>query len=272
VDLERLGAQIAATVEKQKADDPRELRRQIAALTKQLGERTAEPMVREVEKLIDVPVLSEQDRVLLSELGVRLNALLAQHEPRSERVLVARQSAPTTPSVVPPTGEARVPSRSDRSATGGLGKAQRAVLTVLATYGTRTHVQVAILAGYSSKSGGFANTLSQLRSGGYVIGGRDAISITDEGLAALGAFEPLPSGQALIDHWYAQVGPQHRAILGALLEVYPRSLTHTEIAEATGYSATSGGFANSLSKLRTLELVHGGRDAITASETLGGAA
>lgn len=274
VDLTEISAAMADTIEKAKAEDPKQLRATIADLQKQLAKRPVEEVVREVETIVEIPVLSDEDRALLTSVHDVAGSILARFpELRSERVLVARQSAPMTPRVVPRTVEARA-TRSDRAAsTSGvsLGKAQRAVLTVLATYGERTHVQLAILAGYSSKSGGFANTLSGLRTAGYIVGGRAGISVTPEGLEALGEFEPLPSGQALIDHWFGQVGQQHRAILSALLEVYPRSLTHNEIAERTEYSPTSGGFANSLSKLRTLELIHGGRDAITVSETLGGA-
>ncbi len=39
------------------------------------------------------------------------------------------------------------------------------------------------------------------------------------------------------------------------------------IAEATGYSATSGGFRNSLSRLRSLQLA-AGRGELTVADTL----
>lgn len=56
-----------------------------------------------------------------------------------------------------------------------LGRCERAILTVLAQHGSRTKVQVAILAGYSHTSGGFRNAISALRTAGLVAGGGDAL-------------------------------------------------------------------------------------------------
>jgi len=281
VDLTKLGEEIAATVEKQKAEDPKELRRRIA----ELESRPAVTAEREVIRTVEVRTFTAEDLTALAQVGSQLekfSAALAAAMDSIQAVVakVPRPQAESRTAVAPRTTvplSVAVPQpvavRTSRSDTpsDSLGKAQRAVLSVLAMYGERTHVQVAILSGYSPKSGGFANTLSTLRSAGFVEGGRAGMNITDAGREALGEYEPLPSGQALLDHWFGQVGQQHRAILAALLEAYPNSLTHGEIADRTGYSPTSGGFANSLSKLRTLELIHGGRDAITVSDTLGGA-
>jgi uncharacterized protein len=76
-------------------------------------------------------------------------------------------------------------------------------------------------------------------------------------LLALGEYEPLPSGQALIDHWRGQLGKAERAILDAVIEAYPNSLTKEEVASRANYEASGGGFNNALGKLRTLELING---------------
>ena len=44
------------------------------------------------------------------------------------------------------------------------------------------------------------------------------------------------------------------AILAVVCDVYPQALSKEAIAHATGYEASGGGFANALSRLRTLEL------------------
>jgi len=288
VDLTAIAAVMAETIEKAKADDPKVLRARIAELERHLRDRAPEKVqvpvevVREVEKIVEIPLLTEEEKRQLADIESMLKGLvnvLPLHTGIVQKVLAAAVPAPVRPPVQPrrvavaAKAEATQVESSSASLQGSepapLGKAARTILTVLATYGPRTHVQLAILSGYSSKSGGFRNTISAQRTSGHLEGTRDSLSITDAGLAALGEYDPLPTGQALIDHWKAQVGQQHRAILDALLAVYPASLTQDEVAEITGYQATSGGFRNSVSKLRTLELIHGGRDALTASDTIG---
>lgn len=162
------------------------------------------------------------------------------------------------PTVVPGDGEVR------------LSKAQRAILSALAPYapGTRNKVQVALLTGYSHKGGGFANALGSLRSAGYIEGGGDGMRATLAGLDALGEYIPLPTGAALREHWYAQLGKAPRMILEALADAHPHALTKDEVAEATGYEASGGGFANALGKLRTLELIRGPGSGMVISDDL----
>lgn len=151
-----------------------------------------------------------------------------------------------------------------------LPKAQRAVLAALAPYASRprTKRQVALMAGYAGNGGGFNNALSSLRSSGRIQGGSNALRITDDGLAALGDYEPLPTGRALLEHWASQLAKAPRLILQALAEAWPATLTKEQVAERTGYEPNGGGFNNSLSRLRTLELVAGNGAALCAAEEL----
>jgi len=151
----------------------------------------------------------------------------------------------------------RVPESSNGDSS--LGRCERAILTALAQYPDgRTTTQVAILTGYSVGSGGFNNSLSKLRSAGFITRGQ-VVQISDSGLTALGAFEPLPTGKELALHWLNRLAKCESAILGALIEVHPHGLTSEAVAERTGYHASSGGFNNSLSRLRTLELITRGQ-------------
>jgi hypothetical protein len=109
--------------------------------------------------------------------------------------------------------------------------------------------------------------MSALRVAGLITRGTPA-QATHEGTAALGAaWEPLPSGSALISYWMARLGRSERAILQALLDASPGTLDKAAIAEATSYSVTSSTFANALSRLRTLELISGYGE-MRADETL----
>lgn len=81
VDLERLRADMAATIEKAKADDPRELRKQIAELKKQLVVGTKQ-VPEQHSKSSARPALTDADRTLLEKVAGSMTALrakLAEH-------------------------------------------------------------------------------------------------------------------------------------------------------------------------------------------------
>lgn len=281
IDLAALGEQITATIDRAKAEDPAqlqrtiaELERTIAALRSELAERP-----RPAPERIEVPVVpaelvdeltsarqawqdtSERLGDLLAAAAAQLQTIKAASPPQGSQPPPTARHATRAPDTTPPTS-ARVLERpaAQRDAAGSdfaLPKAQRAILTVLAQHGTRSTTQVALLSRYSAKSGGFRNALSALRSAG-LIEGRGDIAATPSGLEALGAYAPLPTGRALIEWWKSeQLGRAERTILDVLVDAYPRAVAVEDIAAAAGYSASSGGFRNALSRLRSLELAAG---------------
>lgn len=139
-----------------------------------------------------------------------------------------------------------------------LGKAERAILTALAGQPSRTRKQIALVTGYSRKSGGFRGALSKLRSAGYITDAGDGdAAITEAGTAALGDFDPPPTGPDLIAYWsrHPRVGKAAAAILDVAVQAYPDAVPRWSVAHQTGYQASSGGFRGALSKLRTLDLI-----------------
>jgi uncharacterized protein len=149
-----------------------------------------------------------------------------------------------------------------------LAAGERRILTALAQYPQgRSKVQVAVLTGYAASGGGFNNYLGALRSRGLIEGDGDRLTITEAGIQALGSWEPLPTGSALIDYWRGRLGKAERLILETLTHAYPAALNKEEIAARAGYEANGGGFNNALGRLRTLELVEG-RGELRASSNL----
>jgi hypothetical protein len=147
-----------------------------------------------------------------------------------------------------------------------LPKAEQRALAVLAQYPNgRTRAQIAIMAGYAVNGGGFRNTLSALRTKGYATG-TDPLVITPDGVLAAGFVPKLPTGRALLEHWYAQLGKAERKALESLADAYPRKLSRVQIANLSGYDADGGGFRNALSKLRTLGLIKGTREIAASPE------
>lgn len=294
IDLPGLESRLAAVVEKAAQDDPRALRRKIADLERRLARGSA-PCTHEAEinalrreldvanarpaERVEVPVFAEGD-IRAMEIAVTL----AKEAMEKVAHAAAQARAPEVPPARPAPGRVPAPALAARKApavpaphpaaepaTAGelaLGKAHRAILTVLAQFPEgRTTTQIAMLTGYSSKGGGFRNALGALRTAG-LIGRGEPVVATEAGLAVLGdTWEPLPEGPALLDHWVGQLGKAEGLILQEVVAVWPGTLTPAEVAERTGYSPGGGGFRNALGRLRTLLLISGSAD-LLAEETL----
>jgi hypothetical protein len=187
------------------------------------------------------------------------------------RKAVAAATAPVAPAPRRPKVPAPVPIAAPRTAVGpgdasvGTGGLRR-ILIALAQRPGLTNRQIGVRAGISSSSGTFSTYLSKGRTQGWIRDEGDRRFITDAGAEALGAFEPLPSGPALLEHWLRELGGGAARILRVLAEAYPEHLSNREIGERAQISHESGTFSTYMSKLRTLELVTRGVGTSRASE------
>lgn len=146
--------------------------------------------------------------------------------------------------VTPPAGAPRPPV-----ASGDFTGPQMKILRSLSMWAALGHaeptkIMVAAVAGYSPSSGGYANLLGQLRAAG-------AIEYPQPGRVKLQG-DPMPmsveEGRNLL--LSTMTNPQRK-----LFDVLTHGeLSKHELAEATDYSATSGGFANLLGQLRSMGL------------------
>jgi len=309
VDLEKLGQRIAATIKKQKADDPRELKKRIALLE-------AAARVQESQKQTDVAPISnsqiaELERALAttSAACASMREQLTDEQRRNqvlrdgirnmaerltaavwdldllERVGIDQATLPSADDVrgilgprskqtappVAPAPRTIAPIDGDVS----LAKADKAFLAALAQFPEgRTKGQAAFLAGYSPSVSTTKNALGRLRTAGLITGkgtDGDPLWINEAGLAALGDdWEPAPTGKALADYWFARLGKADELFLRALVDVYPHFLTKHEAAERAGYDAGVSTTKNALGRLRSLGLIVGGNDSIRASDDLVG--
>jgi hypothetical protein len=289
VDLAVLRDKMAATIERAKADDPRALRAKIAELERQIK---AAPKA-EVER-VEVPVLSEKDRARFKETGEgimecldRLSHLFAgdvvagMHSVESllrkellpVLAVVSRQTPATVPTHRPASaGPARPPATLRHQEPTGEGVGGGGLRRMLIALAQRPQglsaTQLGVRAGMSSSSGTFASYLGRARAAGWVSGSRGRLEITVDGVKALGPYDPLPVGRALLDYWLGELGQSGAArMLVAVSTAYPRGLTREAIGEAAGIVHTSGTFANYLGRLRALELVEG-KGEIRMSEEL----
>jgi hypothetical protein len=115
--------------------------------------------------------------------------------------------------------------------------------------------KLTLLTGYRY-SGGFRNTLGELRGGGFIEGENTGVMrITSHGMR-LGPFPQLPVGDELLRYWlnHLSFDKSAREILAALAD--GRERTKEQLTAATGYEY-SGGFRNALGKLRAAGVITG---------------
>ena len=249
------------------------------------------PVVR--VETVEVPVLDEASRGVLTDTVDRLTGhvdavtaalaevvervasltrrvdAVAANQPHSTPRPVSAGGAepaptapgPTRPAVVhaAPAQPSGVLDDTDVDVEAARPRANNAILRVLAVHGPTHADQVAVLTGYSRKSGGFRNALSALRTAGLIDRGQPA-AITEAGLAAVGPIDPLPYGHDLLVWWqnHAALGKAERTILDVLHDHGGGPIPVDQIAAHADYSASSGGFRNALSRLRSLGLATGG--------------
>lgn len=281
----KLSKAIPQLIEQAKANDPEQLKKRIVEL-----ERQAKNITPTVERT-EVSILTADDRkkleVILPSIEHFANVaeslkqqvaslqngigelrydymsivhkLLSANNDRPNKILPAQRRSER------PVSAPSAPVARDPIAIGG---GMRRMLVALAQRSPLSDRQLGVRAGLSSKSGTFGTYLATLRQNGFIEGQRDALTISQDGLEALGDYEPLPTGQALLDYWLNRlIGGQMR-MLSCLAAKYPQSMTDADLGDAAGVASNSGTFGTYLAGLRTLELVSGKRSALLASAEL----
>jgi hypothetical protein len=224
VDLEAVTAKMRETIERAKADDPKELRkalaernRRILDLEKQVTGKIVKTAAPKVElKKVEVPVVKDaQIRRLeaavgkvegalatLNGAGVSLSEIAKDVSDSLRSAVGAAKSANSTlsapaipplprlaPRPAPPsrgTAARPRPNGHDTSGETKLGKCELAILAALAQFPEGLVARrLAILSGYTW-GGGYRNRLSTLRTAGYIEGGNtETMKITAAGQEAI---------------------------------------------------------------------------------------
>lgn len=269
VDLDAIKQAMADTIEKAEASDPKHLKQVIYGLRKEiegchreilnLKMTLPEPEVREVKVVTEAQIETVHEAAdvlggLLRDIRDRLMEVegiegqVTVSLPSFPRVSTSVAASARTAKPVPPTVGS---SPRTTNANGNLNGPQTKILTALAQHGPQEKRSLAILTGYSHKGGAFNNPIGNLRSQGYITGaGVNPIAITEEGLAALGNYEPLPTGRALLEWWMPTLTGPEQKIVEALAHFGP--MEKNDLAAATGYAPTGGAFNNPIGHLRTL--------------------
>lgn len=301
VDLPKLMSIIGESVEQAKANDPKELKAQIAALKRELADaQKAKPAPAVKEKIVEKPILSPADlkridkaEASITAAAVRLVECIEAAQEKTRAIVDAATdpikailaSVNAIQAAASPSREAvkhhfTQPKRADHvpDATKkverpagnqelGKGLKYKMMVALCQFPGGLTKQRMAALAGGSVTGGSFGGRLSELRTAGYIEECGGLLRATPAGVSAVGEFEELPTGQELIDYWRGRIGGGIKLeMFDALVAAYPNAMTREEIATAIGASASGGSFGGRLSELRTIGLVHGSKSITAASE------
>lgn len=275
VDLAALKAKMQTTIEKARADDPAELRRQMVQLQRELagakkavppgGQRSRNGPIKEVVKTVtkEVPVHVIPPGVhrFVDRVQKKI-AELAAIVPELQKIAGAKAlRQPSTPAPRPSAPAPRLAPTRPVADTEGLKPSKQRILDALAFLeGVGVTMadkgQLALLADAPVTSGGYKNNLGALRSEGYI----DYPSPSNVALTELGRahadVSTVPQTNAELHRAIQGRIPASRwRLLEALIEAYPEAIGREDLATRVEVPASSGGFKNNLGFLRTLGLI-----------------
>lgn len=284
LNLDDLARAMAATVEEAKANDPKELKAEIARLKVELSRKPSVATATKAERVeVQVPAAELMDVLRKASAAAHDAAISAQDADaklwqvvdqirgdvaRALRapVPVGRAPAPAAPLRPLPTAQ---PKRKAAGPGEDLPKGERAVLISIAQHPDGvSREQLTVLTGYKRSSRD--TYIQRLRERGHVETPGDQVNATDAGIAALGGdYEPLPTGDELRKHWLAKLPEGERRVLEVLVESWPNAVAREELDEPTGYKRSSRD--TYLQRLGARKLVDTiGRGEVKASDLLFG--
>jgi hypothetical protein len=288
VDLKKLEHKMSALIDRAKADDPKELRAEIAKLKKQLDKPLCQPVADKptIDRAV-MAALVEQHSQFIARGNAALEAIY-KVRPALEAVdaaIAAMTDYTKTPVMTVHTnGQPLKPATAGalvdvaRAATRQFGhapaaskasfpKGEKAVLAAIAQYPNGVYRnQLTVLTGYKKTSRDAY--IARLRDRAYIDVVTDGrILALNAGVEALGNdYSPPLTGQARREKYLKELPAGESKVLQAAIEVFPEAVLRETVSAVTGYKKTSRDAY--IARLRARELIEAGRDGIRASEDL----
>lgn len=276
-DLADLKRRMAATIERARAEDPRELKRQLTVLQIRIRDLEARPMPipgipqgRLDAMLATVDQIEEAGHESVAQAK---SAAEAQGERvgNLRRELLSLRSLPSPWwGGLHPSSKAPEPSQAPREGLsedlGTTGepilssKTLQMILAALAEPPGDVHGlaqgHLALRIGVSGRNGGsgsFKGALAVCRRNGWIEGGGNAMRLTPAGLAALGPSRPPAlTGTDLLERWLEKLTGTSRAVLEVIAALHP--VCRDRILKEIG-CRDSGTFKAALAHLRANRLI-----------------
>jgi len=271
VDLDAVRAQMAATLERAKADDPRELRKRIGQLEQELHAAVSRAEHAPPERIeVEKPILGDADRRSLERVATAAEAVsarvreliqLLEHMPRSK----------ATATTAPPRRTSTLSSRiaAPPKPNGGvqaIGEGERKILIATAQHSDGvTREQLSILTGYKRSTRDAY--VQRLRGKQLLNESAGRLLASDAGIRELGSdYEPLPTGAALLQHWLRQLPEGERVLLELVSVEFPQSVSRDSLTEASQYKRSTRDAY--LQRLTARRLIQSTREGVVASKDL----
>lgn len=275
VDLEKIKIDMESVIKEKKENDPAELKKKIFELEKQIRQNgvviqpTKMPedikRIRELERMLNendmkykktlLEVLqhlngvNEQTKGIESKLekGVEyLKYKLKEVIPisSSENKIKIPESTYVKSHHI--NSDFRQPSTSrkeivhvDSDNNGSIAKGEKAVLIACANFTNGLlRTQITVLTQYTRSSRDAY--IHRLKTKGYVTTDAGKIKITPEGVDILGHdYQPLPTGDALMQHWLNTLPKGEKIMLELIAGEYPNSISRDELTNKSGYTRSS---------------------------------
>ena len=256
VDLASIKEAMAETIEKAKADDPRELRARIRELERQIAARPSPTVTR-----VELPVVNEATKEALLDAALRITGVAAQIresvKPLVEQLapaLVAKAAPePIEHAAQPPTPQARRAPESRPSASGAaeLRAGARRMVEALGRMAPLrlSKGQWGMVAHLKTTGGTWTTYLGELRRAGLLDESSAGYTLTDAGFDYLGGRPDPMTAAELQDHYRKVLRAGAAKMLDALIDCYPAGLSKDTLGERAEIVTTGGTFSTYLGEL-----------------------
>lgn len=289
IDLSSVKRDMAATLEAAKANDPAELKKQLAALQRQLREKPAAAVDENAVQRAVASAVAERDKHWQREVatiqkahGSVVGKLQRSGALAQQIAALAELNGDASAVVTPPVKVVAAVQRPAPPVAVGdftLSKVQKRIIDALAWYESLGNMQpsltqVGAVALIDPTGGYFSNTVGPLSSAGLVDRDRGVLRLTDAGRAVAQPMEDAGTLAEYHDVLRHRVRKMKSAsnktieVLNAVIEGGGESLTNEQVGEAVGIDHTGGYYSNTIGPLSTAGLIVRRGGVVTPTDVL----
>lgn len=275
IDLDRVRKEMAATIERARAEDPKELKKKIAELQRQIAkpnpslvQRDSVPDLRHIERAVSAALkpIREQLRQIKMHAGRAARSLpIVQSALEDIEKSLTEVPVPVEPPSTPLRASMPIaPIREGQTVTstnGDLSGPERKILRALGELLSIGKDQppknmVAAWSGYSPLGGAFGNPMGALRSKGLIDYPQPgAVVLTEAGRAIVGRCDAPDSEEIWRRIESTCTGPEQKILRALIDHAGQEEIAKEQLAEKAGYSPVGGAFGNPIGALRTKGLL-----------------
>lgn len=233
------------------------------------GDKARAEGLMQAADIVDGELTALTGKALVDALRVMVRAELEEFVAdvvaavRSEDAPPAASSRPRRGGMIVGRGQARIierpatPARPRASSPtpSDMPTGELRCLVAIAQHapGPVTREQLTALTGYKRSTRDLY--LQSLARRGYVTRDVHGIRVTSSGLGVLpAAFEPLPTGKALLEHWLRELPEGERRVLDYVARFYPHPIHRDRVGDTLGYRrSTRDLYLQKLERRRLLE-------------------